>query len=294
MKFTGKFRHRAPSPPQSRLRRGRNQLDATAAFTLVEIMVALAIFGILVAAIYSTWAVIIRAKQVGTTAAAQIQRERITVRTIEDSLTCVQSFQASLPYYSFVVQNGDQPKLSFVARVPAVFPRNGRFGYFNLRRMSFTLEPGPDSEKDLVLRQNPILMDVDSDEQSFPLVLARNVQDFVIECWDTNEVKWVDTWDNTNAIPSILRVSLALGGSDARKQDSALAVTRVITLPSMMLPTILQVQRGVAGGGNLNGPNRLNNPNNPNNPNIPNNPNGPNSPSYNRPNPFGNQPGYPR
>jgi len=70
MKFTGKFRHRAPSPPQSRLRRGRNQLDATAAFTLVEIMVALAIFSILVAAIYSTWAVIIRAKQVGTTAAA--------------------------------------------------------------------------------------------------------------------------------------------------------------------------------------------------------------------------------
>ena len=118
------------------------------AFTLIEIMVAIAIFGMIVAAIYSTWVLILKSSRVGQEAAAQIQRQRIAVRTIEDSLTCIQSFQASMKYYYFVVQNGGQPMLSFAARVPAIFPRNGRFGDFNLRRLTFTVEAGPDSEQD--------------------------------------------------------------------------------------------------------------------------------------------------
>jgi type II secretion system protein J len=224
------------------------------AFTLVEIMIAFAIFAVLVSAIYSTWTLIIRSRQVGSSVAAQVQRQRIALRTIEDSLTCVQSFQASLQYYSFVVQNGDQPMLSFVSRVPAVFPRNSRFGDFNLRRLTFTLEPGPDSEKDLVLRQNPILTDMDTDEQSYPLVLARNVQNFVIECWDTNAVDWVGEWDDTNSIPPILRISLALNNSsDPQNTAPGLAITRVVALPSMMLPGFLQSSKG-GGPGPGGGP----------------------------------------
>src|ERR1039457_3666329 len=145
-----------------------------------------------------------------------------------------------MKYYYFVGQNGDQPILSFASRVPAVFPRNGRFGDFNLRRLTYTLESGPDSERDLVLRQNPILMDVDSDEQSTPLVLARNVQDFIVECWDTNAMDWAAEWTDTNTIPPLLRVSLVLGSTaDPGNKSATLAITRVIAIPSMMLPNYL-------------------------------------------------------
>ncbi len=243
MSFTSPDRRRARSWRQSRP-------GGDSAFTLVEIMIAIAIFGVLVAAIYATWTLILRSKQVGNEAAAQVQRQRIAVRTIEDSLMCVQSFQASLSYYSFIVQNGDQPMLSFVARVPAVFPRNGRFGDFNLRRLTFTLEPGADGGKNLVLRQNPLLMDVDSDEQSYPLVLAHNVQDFVVECLDTNNQAWIGEWDDTNSIPPIIRVTLALGGtSDSRNGTPGLVITRAIATPSMMLPSFLQTPRSGGGGG---------------------------------------------
>jgi len=225
----------------------------SSAFTLIEIMVAFAIFGILVAAVYSTWTVILRSKQVGNEVAARIQRQRIALRTIEDSLVCVQSFQASLKYYSFIVQGGDQPTLSFVARLPAVFPRNGRFGDFNLRRLTFTVEAGPDSEKDLVLRQHPILMDIDSDEQNVPLVLARNVQEFAVECWDTNTTTWITEWDDTNSIPPILRVRLALNASnDPRDTAAAFTTTRLVSLPCMMMPSFLQVPNGFPGGGGVN------------------------------------------
>src|SRR5208282_5066417 len=127
------------------------------AFTLVEIMVAIVIFSIVIAAIYSTWTLILRASQVGQNTAAQAQRQRIALRTIEDSLTCIQSFQASMEYYVFTnsTQNGNQSELSFTARLPEVFPRDGKFGGFNLRRLIFSVEPGRDSEMDLVLRQTP-------------------------------------------------------------------------------------------------------------------------------------------
>lgn len=211
------------------------------AFTLVEIMVAIAIFSIVIAAIYSTWTLIMRASQVGQNTAARVQRQRIALRTIEDSLTCIQSFQASVKYYYFTVQNGDPPELSFTARLPEVFPRNGRFGGFNLRRLVFSVEPGPGSERDLVLRQQPVLMDMDPDERQTPLVLARGVNKFTIECWDNNKKDWVDAWDTTNSIPPMLRINLELGGgTGAGNAAPELAVTRVIAMPSVMLPSGLQ------------------------------------------------------
>ena len=224
------------------------------AFTLIEIMIAVTIFTLVLAAIYSSWTLILRATKVGREAAAQVQRQRIAVQTIEDALTCVQSFQASAQYYTFIVQNGNEPLLSFAARLPDDFPRNGRFGGFNMRRVTFTVEAGPDSEKDLVLRQNPILMDMDQDEQDHPLVLARNVKEFYRRMLGhKRRMDWSDEWENTNQIPPMVRFTLALGGN---KNDNGfgdagpeLTVTRVVAMPSITVPVAVQTQS--AGGGSL-------------------------------------------
>jgi prepilin-type N-terminal cleavage/methylation domain-containing protein len=219
------------------------------AFTLVEIMISIALLALLIGAVYSTWMLILRSAQVGQATAAQAQRERITLRTIEDSLMCVQSFQASMQYYTFIVQNGDQPGLSFTARLPEVFPRNGKFGDFNVRRLTFSIEPGADSENNLVLRQNPILMDLDKDEQTYPLILARNVKKFAVECWDTNAMDWADAWDNTNSIPTMVRITLVMGGSsDSANSPPALSVSRIVTIPSITLPSVLQNGSPISGG----------------------------------------------
>lgn len=221
-----------------------------AAFTLLELMLAIAIFSLVMVAIYSSWMLILRATKVGQEAAAQAQRRRVAVRTIESALMCVQSFQATQQYYTFIVQNGDEPLLSFTSRLPDDFPRNGRFGDFNMRRVTFTVEPGPDSEKDLVLRQNPILMDMDKDEQEHPLVLARNVKKFAAECWDPTQNDWSDKWDNTNQIPTMVRFTLVLGGNQLNNfgdTGPVLAVTRVVAVPSVMVPAVVQSQS--PGGG---------------------------------------------
>ncbi|MDE3066318.1 MAG: prepilin-type N-terminal cleavage/methylation domain-containing protein [Verrucomicrobiota bacterium] len=230
----GISRHSTRHPPSA--------IRHSTAFTLLEIMLAVAIFSMVLAAIYSTWSLILRASKTGQEAAAQVQRRRIAVRTIEDALTCIQSFQASSEYYTFVVQNGSDASLSFTARLPDHFPRNGEFGAFNLRRLNFTVETGPDSEKDLMLRQNPILMDLSKDEQETPLILARNVKKFVVQCWDTNQMQWDDEWDQTNVIPPLIRVTLTMGGKPDNfgGEGPELSVTRLIAIPSQTVPTIVQ------------------------------------------------------
>jgi prepilin-type N-terminal cleavage/methylation domain-containing protein len=232
------------------VRFARNSFCHQRAFTLIEIMVAIAIFALIVAAIYSTWVLILKSSQVGQDAAARAQRQRIAVRTIEDSLTCIQSVQASMQYYSFIIQNGDQPEFSFVSRVPDIFPRNGKFGDFNLRRLTFTVEPDANSVKNLVLRQNPILMDMDSDEKTAPLILARDVKDFTTECWDTNTMAWDTEWDDTNSIPPMVRVTLTLNGvADPDGDNTSLTIRREIAMPSETLPSFMQTGRA-GGGGN--------------------------------------------
>jgi len=182
---------------------------------------------------------------------------------IEDSLTSIQSYQASMQYYSFVMENGGNATLSFTARVPDDFPRHGRYGDFNVRRLMFSLEPVANAlnrttENDLVLRQYPILTGMEPEEQASPYIVARNVQKFYVECWDTNLMDWTDEWLETNSIPPLLRVSLVLGGKTTEATGTpmpALEITRVLAVPSQTLPVSVQTPGRSAPNTGINGVN---------------------------------------
>ena len=208
------------------------------AFTLVEILMAMAIFGMVLMAIYATWSAILRGSRVGLGAAAQVQRERVAIQTIEQALTSARSFTLDMQHYGFIAENGSEAMLSFVARVPKSFPRGGRFGDFDVRRIAFSLEEGPDAQPQLILRQCPLLMEFDQDETEHPLVLAKHVKELLFEFWDTRLNDWTDTWGQTNQLPKLVRVTLQMSPPGQRAGFSLPAeeVTRVIALPSVAVP----------------------------------------------------------
>lgn len=227
------------------------------AFTLIEIMMAMAIFTMVITAIYATWTLIIKSAKIGQEAAAQVQRERVTFRTFEDALACARSFQADLQHYSFLVENGSTPTLSFVARLPEFFPRSGRFGDFDVRRVTFALESGSDGQNQLVLRQTPILMEMDQDEEQHPFVLSRNVSKMEFELWDSRKCKWVDEWTTTNEIPSQIHLTLTYSRQNPDKPYSSPqteVVSRIVDITSSMVPG--GFQRMGQSQGNTNQPPR--------------------------------------
>jgi len=178
---------------------------------------------------------ILRSKSIGEAATAQVQRERIAVRVMEEALGSARSFAADVEHYGFVAENGEDGAISFVAKLPASFPRSGRFGDFDVRRVTFSIESGRNfGERELVLRQNPILMDVDEDEKNHPLVLAKGVRDMNFQFWDLRARDWVDDWDQTNQLPRLVKVTLRFGTSpSAQTRDE---VTRIVALPSIAVP----------------------------------------------------------
>ncbi len=204
---------------------------------MVEIMIAIGIFALVLTAIFSSWTAILRASRVGLDAAASVQRARIAIRTIEDSLGSAECFAAHMQqhpeYYAFLAENGNEASLSFVARLAKSFPRSGRFGDFDVRRLTFSVEPGPEGGRQLVLRQNPILMEVDVDEREHPLVLAKNVQEFQIQFWDQKTSDWTDEWkDNlTNQLPKVVMVTLKLTDKPHSREPQE-EITRIISLPA--------------------------------------------------------------
>ncbi len=216
-------------------------------FTLVEILIALSLLGLVVAAIYSSWTAILRATKVGLEAAASVQRARIAVRMLEDSLGSAHAFAANPQYYSFVAENGREASLSFVTRLAKDFPRSGKFGDFDVRRVTFSVESAPDGGQQLVLRQQPLLMEkMDVDEQEHPIVLAKNVQDFELQFYSGQSRQWLDDWVQTNQLPQLVRVTLRL--SD-RPYSSLIGqeITRIVNLPSIMVPPVWQVPKGLPG-----------------------------------------------
>jgi general secretion pathway protein J len=178
------------------------------AFTLVEVLLAIGILTLVIAGIYATWTAILRATKAGQTAALEVQRSRVALRCLEESLTYAEMYVANINHYAFVAENGSSATLSFVSRLPDSFPRSGRFGGINVRRVAFSLEPGANQNSQLVLRQAPLLNEFDEDEREHPLVLMENVKRMEMLFWDMREQDWVDEWLQTNQMPALIRVSI--------------------------------------------------------------------------------------
>ena len=130
----------------------------THGFTMIEIMIASTILVIVMASIYSVWFSILRGSVAGQKAAVNVQRGRIAMRAIEDSLSTAQMFVLNAHHYSFIADTVTDPdllSLSLVSRLPANFPGGAIFGDLAVRRVTFTVEPGK-SQADLVMRQVPV------------------------------------------------------------------------------------------------------------------------------------------
>jgi prepilin-type N-terminal cleavage/methylation domain-containing protein len=218
------------------------------AFTLIEVMIAMALTVMILTAVYSSWTAILRSTRIGINEASRIQRERMTMRTVIDSLLSIQMFASSPGYYAFETDTkSEYSAISFVAHLPQSFPRGGYYGDQVVRRVTFKVEPGTNTPAQLVMEQTPML--ADENQQWPPLVLAKDVTAFTLEFWDTRANDWAEEWKFTNALPKLVRVTLGTGLPNVMVTKPEDMITRVVALPAMMVP------REIPGGGPQQGTN---------------------------------------
>jgi type II secretion system protein J len=225
--------HRRPAPG---LPVGRAGLcGGVGGFTLLEVLLAIAIFAGVLAAIYASWSAILRGAEVARVAAEEAQRSRVAVRALEEALGAAQFHPINARHYGFVADTTTgSESLSFVSRLPFAYPRGGRFGDLRVRRVDFRVEPDEGGVPCLTLRQWPFLHEDDVQQSEDPLVLARNVT-FQMLFWGHTSREWETEWLPTNQLPRLVLVRLVTvpeGASRASFEGVMQeVVTRVVELP---------------------------------------------------------------
>ncbi|MBI5385560.1 MAG: prepilin-type N-terminal cleavage/methylation domain-containing protein [Verrucomicrobia bacterium] len=210
---------------------------APAAFTIVEVLMAVTIFGLIMVGIYATWTAIVQGSKAGLSAAAQAQRARISIRAIEEALVTAQMFSASakpkrMRYY--FLADSEKQSLSFVARLPATFPGVGRYGDTVVRRIEFSV----DENRNLIMTQMPMLVADTAEEHDikpYRLQLAQDVTLFMFEFWDDQKKEYVAEWAKTNQLPHLVRVAVGLGKMQNSQAPQDL-VTKTVAMPAMAIP----------------------------------------------------------
>ena len=229
-----------------------SRLRSRGGFTLVEIMIAIGIFGMIMVAIYASWSAILRGAKMGQDAASEAQRARMAMRCIEDALVSCQLFNENIQHYAFITDtSSDFAVLSLAAHLPKSFPGSGMFGDQVVRRVTFTVEPGADRVNQLVMRQMPLLAATNAAEDlSYTLPIAPDVSAFTLEFLDVNRGEWVRDWFHTNQLPKIVRVSLGFGHANQYFSRPREVFTRDIALSAIAIPVEYQMGTAIGVAGN--------------------------------------------
>ena len=179
----------------------------------MEVMVAIAMFMMIMGSIMACWKVVINGTETAQRAAAMAQRSRISMKTIEDALNNMEVSKENARFFSFVADTSE-PKyasLSLSARLPRSFLGSDYFGDHVMRRVNFNVVKDQAGLLNLVMTQFPVL-EVPTDR--FPpksIVLARDVNAFVLEFWSLKENDWVADFTVTNEVPAMIRITLGTG-----------------------------------------------------------------------------------
>jgi len=228
---------------------------AVLAYTLIEVLLAIGILGLVMTAIYASWDAVLRASRIGNTAADEVQRMRITRQALEQSLASAVLYAGNPRYYSFTADTADEKfaALSFVAHLPENFPGSGMFPNQPLRRVTFAAVPGTNNGlPSLVLRQSSLLTPTNSPiEESYTLTLSRQLSLFGIEFWSTNLNDWDVEWLSTNQLPKMMRVTLGFGGDARAGKPPAILVSSVISPGGQGVMRELQNPQALSGGGGV-------------------------------------------
>ena len=231
------------------------RIVSRAGFTILEIMLAIGIFMIVLTAIYATWMAILKGTRSGLKAAAEVQRSRVAIRTIESAFLSTEMFFANVNAYLFVADtSGDFAQVSLAARLPADFLGVGRYGDQVVRRVSFYTESGKNGTRDLIMTQAPILANTNAGWQPYTLTLARDVTLFQMEFYDAIKGEWIDEWRFTNQLPKLVRIALGLGKSTKNPRDPYDLVSTLVALPSVGVGGDLQGAGPQPVGAPVGGP----------------------------------------
>ena len=203
----------------------------SSAFTLVEVMLAVTLLGLLVMALTSTWNAGLRAWKHSNGLAENFQRQRVLLDALtEMSQAAVYAVDNPSLY---ALRNEHDPvrgdSISFVTASDALLPP-GESILAGMRRVTIGMDHGANGQPCLTMQNTPALQETDRTAARPGHVIGRDVTSFALRFHHPDADLWKDQWASADGFPSAIQFTLTFAPLDERAKP--LTVTRVVDFPA--------------------------------------------------------------
>jgi prepilin-type N-terminal cleavage/methylation domain-containing protein len=202
---------------------------AAQAFTLLEVMLAVTILGVVVAAVYTTWSTALTAWKRGTQVLDSFQRERVVMETLQN-LTRSALYFTSVPDL-YQVRGETTPGLgstvSFVTGSDVLLP-HPEATTIGLRRVALGMQRDENGVVYLGIANLPAVLGAEADEWVWH-VLSADVVGFGVQYRHPQHGTWSDRWEEPHLVPAALMFTVAFRGQ--ARGGPPLIVTRAVEWP---------------------------------------------------------------
>lgn len=178
-------------------------------FTLLEVLIAVTLLALLMAALYGTYFSVVRGVEAARERTGPLRDARVTLDLLRRELSSV-CYSKSNPRLQFIVEDRDNfgKPASVLYFTAFTVPRPGSVPSSDV--MAARYRPVRDESDKLLLSRET--RDLYLDLKTMPYPLTGEIEGFLVECYNGKD--WVRSWDtrlNEN-LPKAVRVTLQMKG----------------------------------------------------------------------------------
>lgn len=203
-------------------------------FTLLELLIALTIMSVAMTVVVATFTVTLRGYQRGNELIDSLHHGDFVMEQLVSALRSMAFFPNAPEKYGFWLEDESEGRypadtLSFVTSGTAFLPRDSHFAN-GLHRIFISIDDNDDGDPAVTINVAPHLMDPEEwEDDNEPWHVSTVVKGLECRTYNMREEDWEDKWEDTNAIPSLVEVTIFM--EPIEPGEPPVTMSRVVEIP---------------------------------------------------------------
>jgi len=206
----------------------------TGGFTLMELLIALTIMAGAMTVIIASFVATMKGWQKGGQLLEELHHGDFVMEQLVSALRSIAFFNrdGAGKNYGFRMEDESRGRyptdfISFVCSGTAFIPADSPFAN-GLHRIEITIDDNDDGDPAVSVRAIPHLTDPE-DWKEDPWFVSTEVKGLNVRFYEIDEERWEDEWEDTNAIPSLVEVTLFM--DPLEESGTPYEISRFVEIP---------------------------------------------------------------
>jgi prepilin-type N-terminal cleavage/methylation domain-containing protein len=222
--------------------------DDRRGFTLLEVLFALTILAVATGIIWMTFSTTINAWERGNQVMEEMHHGDFVMDQLVNALRSAAFFPTAPDKYGFWLKSQQRryqaDEMSWVASGTALMRPDDPLAA-GLHRIMVSIENDPDGDPAFAVRAFPYMEDEIEKGDVDPWFVSSRVKGLRCRIWDEEEEDWEDQWEDTNAVPSVIEITLYM--DPIEKYGKPVEMKRLVEIP--VAPAVTGAVTVATGGG---------------------------------------------